>query len=85
MTAVSVWGRVHMTSAIFLGILPFLPPCLHLGPIYSTKITQPPLLRLILGTPLPPTYAQKHCTWHFLSPRFSGQKYHQEGADQPHG
>ena len=31
------------------GILDPLPPCPHLGLIYSTKFMQPPLLHLLLG------------------------------------
>ena len=39
----------------FSEILDPLPrPCLHSGQITSTKITQPPLLRLHLSNPLPP-------------------------------
>ena len=33
----------------FLGFFDPLPPCPHLGLIYSTKFTQPPLLHLLLG------------------------------------
>ena len=36
------------------------PPCQHLGPICSTKITQPPLLSQILGNPLPPPLFLRH-------------------------
>ena len=39
-----------------------LPPCLNLGPIHSTKYTQPPLLHLLLGYPLPPPTADVICT-----------------------
>ena len=37
------------------------PPCQHFEPISSTKITQPPLLRQILGNPLPPLSADVIC------------------------
>ena len=40
-----------MTSAKFLG---FFTPCQQFGPVYSTKITQPPLLRQTLAAPPPP-------------------------------
>ena len=42
-----------MTSAKFLGFLTPSPPCQHFGLIYSTKITQPPLLHQYLGNPPP--------------------------------
>ena len=35
------------------GIFDPLSPCLHLGLIYSTKFTQPPLLHLLFGYPSP--------------------------------
>ena len=44
-------GHVHVTSAKFLGFLTPFPPCLHFGPIHSTKFTQPPLLHMLLGYP----------------------------------
>ena len=49
-------GHTEMTSKQFFGIMaPLSPsPCLHSGQIHSTKSTQPPLLRLHLGNPLPP-------------------------------
>ena len=47
-------GPVHMTSAEFSGFLTPSPPCLHFGPIPSTKFTQPPLLRPLLGKPPSP-------------------------------
>ena len=40
-----------MTSAKFWDFLTPFPPCPHLGLIYSTKFTQPPLLHLLLGKP----------------------------------
>ena len=43
-----------MTSAKFWVFLTPSPPCLHFGPIHSTKFTQPPLLHLLLGYPPPP-------------------------------
>ena len=39
---------------------PLPPPCLHLGPIHSTKFTQPPLLHLLLGYPPPPSHCRRH-------------------------
>ena len=42
-----VRGRPYMMSENFSGFCP--PPCPHLGLIYSTKFTQPPLLHLLLG------------------------------------
>ena len=44
-----------MTSAKFSGFLTPLPPspCQHFEPTYSTKITQPPLLRQNLVNPPP--------------------------------
>ena len=45
-----------MQSANFL-----IPsPCQHLGPIYSTEITQHPLLHQNLGNPLPPPLIWRH-------------------------
>ena len=35
-------------------------PCQHLGPIYSTEITQHPLLHQNLGNPLPPPLIRRH-------------------------
>ena len=43
-----------MMSAKFWDFLTPSPPCLHLGLIYSTKFTQPPLQHLLLGQPPPP-------------------------------
>ena len=43
-------GHAQMTSAKFLG---FFTPCQQFGPVYSTKITQPPLLRQTLAAPSP--------------------------------
>ena len=42
-------GHPYMTSAKFSGFWTPSPPCPHLGLIYSTKFTQPPLLHLLLG------------------------------------
>ena len=42
-----------MTSAKLFEELDPLPPCPHFGPIYSTKITQPPLLLQNLDNPTP--------------------------------
>ena len=44
----------HLGPSIYdvrkiLGFFDLLPPCPHLGLIYSTKFTQPPLLHLLLG------------------------------------
>ena len=58
----SLGGNVHMTSAKFSGFLTPSPPCLHFGPIHSTKFTQPPLLHLLLGYPPPPPTADIICT-----------------------
>ena len=52
-----------MTSAKFSGFLTH-PPCLHFGQIHSTKLTQPPLLHLLLGAPNPPS----HCILHMYMP-----------------
>ena len=46
--------KAHKGPSIYdvrkiLGFLDPLPPCPHLGLIYSTKFTQPPLLHLLLG------------------------------------
>ena len=46
-------GRSQMTSAKFLGFWTPSQPCHHFGPIPSTKITQPPLLRQNLINPPP--------------------------------
>ena len=43
----SVRDHPYMTSAKISGF--WTPPCPHLGLIYSTKFTQPPLLHLLLG------------------------------------
>ena len=43
-----------MMSAKFSGFLT-PSPCLHLGLIYSTYFTQPPLLHLLLDKPPPPS------------------------------
>ena len=43
-----------------LGFFDPLPPCLHLGLIYSTKFTQPPLLHLLLGKPPLPPQCGRH-------------------------
>ena len=53
-------GRSQMTSAKFSGFWTPSPPCQHVGPIYSTKITQPRLLRQNLGNPLPPPLIWRH-------------------------
>ena len=37
---------------------PFPPPCLHFGPIHSTKFTQPSLLHLLLGYPSSPSHCR---------------------------
>ena len=42
----AMW-RPYMTAAKFLGFLTPSPPCPHLGLIYSTKFTQPPLLKFV--------------------------------------
>ena len=44
-----VGGHPYMTTAKFWDFLTPSPLCPHLGLIYSTKFTQPPLLHLILG------------------------------------
>ena len=41
-------ASIYDVRKIF-GILDPLPPCPHLGLIYSTKFTKPPLLHLLLG------------------------------------
>ena len=46
-----------MTSAKFSGFWTPSPLCLHLGLIYSTKFTQPPLQHLLLGQPPSPLTA----------------------------
>ena len=51
-----------MTSDKFSGFLT-PPACQHFGPIYSTKITQPPLLHQNLGIPLPSLSADVICEW----------------------
>ena len=56
-----VRGRSQMTSAKFSVFLTPFPPCQHVGSIYITKITQPPLLHQNLGDPLPPPLF-----WHHL-------------------
>ena len=62
-----VGGHPHMTSAKFWDFLTHSPPCPHLGLIYSTKFTQPPLLHLLLGyAPLPP-----QCGRHIWMPPYS--------------
>ena len=49
-----VRGHPYMTSAKFLDFLTPSLPCPHLGLIYSTKFTQPPLQHLLLGQPPSP-------------------------------
>ena len=44
-----------MTSAKFWDFLTPSPLCPHLGLIYSTKFTQPPLLIFFLANPPPPS------------------------------
>ena len=46
---ISLRGHPYMTSAQFWDFLATSPTCPHLGLIYSTKFTQPPLLHLLLG------------------------------------
>ena len=48
-TGLHIRGRPYMTSAKFSGFWTPSPPCPHLGLIYCTKFTQPPLLHLLLG------------------------------------
>ena len=48
--------------ANFSGILT-PSPCLQFGQIYGTKITQPPLLFLLLGQPHPPLSADVLYEW----------------------
>ena len=62
-----------MTSAKFSVFLTPSPPCLHFGPIHSTKFTQPPLLHLLLGYPPPPS----HCRHHMYMPP-KGEKWEGE-------
>ena len=57
----TVRGRSQMTSAKYSGFLTPSPPCQHFGPIYTTKIMQPPLLHQILGTPSLPLSADVIC------------------------
>ena len=45
----SLRERPYMTTAKFSGFWTRSPPCPHLGLIYSTKFTQPPLLNLLWG------------------------------------
>ena len=63
-------GHVHMTSAKFSGFLTPSPPCLHFGPIHSTKFTQPPLLHLLLGYPPSPLPLQ---TSYVHAPKWIGK------------
>ena len=46
------YNDVHTTFGIFGPPPP--PSCLHFGQILSIKFTQPPLLHLHLGNPIPP-------------------------------
>ena len=61
---ISLWhafGAVHKWRQLnFRDFWPPPPPCQHFGPIHSTKITQPPLLRQNLGNPLPPPLFWRH-------------------------
>ena len=56
-------GACTYDTAKFSGFLTLShPPCLHFGPITSTKFPQPPLLHLLLGYPLSPPTADIICT-----------------------
>ena len=58
-----------MMSAKFSGFLtpsPLVRLCQNFGPIYSTKITQPPLICLLLGQPLPTLGADVLYEWSLI-------------------
>ena len=46
------------------------PPCLHFGPIHSTKFMQPPFLYLLLGCLPPPS----HCRHHMYLPPYAATR-----------
>ena len=74
---------LHLSEVYkFFGILHPLHPCLHFGQTHSTKLTQPPLLRLYLRYLLPPSLCRRRLS---MAPKTIGDNRRVRATIDPSG